>query len=72
VKNVTDDTMPHSKYAVYNKFIIDTLTQLRKWQGPYSSKEKSRGTGVHSGERGTLLIIFQFNKIIFNYFYFKL
>jgi len=56
--------MPHSKHAVYSKFIINTLTQLRKWQGPYSSKEKSQVTGVHSGQDGTLLIIFQFNKII--------
>jgi hypothetical protein len=72
VKNVNDDTTPHSKHAVYNTFIINTLTQLRKWQEPYSSKENSRVTGVHFGEEGTLLIIFQFNKIIFNYFYFQL
>jgi len=68
---VTDDT-PRSKYAVYNKFFINTLIQLRMWQGPYSSKEESRATGVHSGEEGTSLIIFQFNKIIFHYFYFQL
>jgi putative methionine-R-sulfoxide reductase with GAF domain len=52
--------------------ILTHFTQLRKWQGPYSYKEESWVTGVHSGEEGTLLIIFQFNKIILNYFYCQL
>lgn len=52
--------------------ILTHFTQLRKWQGPYSYKEESCVTGVHSGEQGTLLIIFQFNKIILNYFYCQL
>lgn len=41
--------------------LLTHFTQLGKWQGPYSSKEESWVTGVHSGKEGTLLIIFQLN-----------
>jgi hypothetical protein len=43
VKNVTDDTTPHSKYAVYNKFFIKTLIQIRKCKG-HTAPKKSLGS----------------------------
>ena len=35
-------------------------------------RKESQITGVNSGEEGTLTIIFQLNKIIFNHFYFQM